>query len=328
MTRIVVTRRPPGSAVERLEDAGTVWTWPEDRAMPRDRLLEETHEADGLLCMLTDSIDAEVLDAAPRLRTISTMAVGTDNIDLAGCTRKGIAVGHTPDVLTEATADMAFALLLTAARRVVEGADYVKAGRWQRWEPTLLLGAQVHATTLGIIGLGRIGTAVAKRAVGFEMQIRYSSRSRRLETETALGVEHRTLEALLEEADHVLVACPLATETHHLIGMNAFRRMKPTATLTNIARGAIVDPRALEWALRTGEIAAAALDVTDPEPIPPDDPLLTLSNCVVVPHLGSATVATRVAMADLAAENLIAGLRGDPMPACANPEVYRPQQRR
>ena len=314
--------------MERLENAGTVWTWPEDRALPRERLLAEVREADGLLCMLTDSIDTEVLDVAPRLRAISTMAVGTDNIDLAACTQRGIAVGHTPDVLTEATADMAFALLLTAARRVVEGADYVKAGKWRRWEPALLLGAQVHATTLGIIGLGRIGTAVARRAVGFEMRVRYNSRNRHPEAEAALGVGHRTLQALLEEADHVLVACPLTAETHHLIGMDAFRRMKPTATLTNIARGAIVDPRALEWALRTGEIAAAALDVTDPEPIPPDDPLLTLTNCVIVPHLGSATVATRIAMADLATENLIAGLRGDPMPACANPEVYRQQERR
>jgi len=323
MDRIVVTRTPPGSAVERLAELGTVWVWPEDRAMPRERLLEEVRGANGLFCMLTDPIDAELLDAAPRLRVISTMAAGTDNIDLAACTRRRIPVGHTPDVLTEATADMAFALLLAAARRIVEGADYVKQGRWEIWEPDLLLGAQVHDTTLGIIGLGRIGTAVARRAKGFGMRILYAGRNRR---DVAFG--YRSIAALLEESDHVLVACPLTAETHHLIDRDALRHMKATATLTNIARGPIVDPQALEWALRTGEIAAAALDVTDPEPIGDSDPLLDLPNCLVVPHLGSATASTRTAMADLTADNLLAGLRGEPMSSCANPEVYRQQQQR
>ncbi len=315
---IVVTRMPPGSAVERLGQIGDVWTWPEDRAIPRDRLLEAVETATGLFCMLTDSIDEELLSAAPKLRAISTMAVGTDNIDLPACTNRGIPVGHTPDVLTEATADMAFALLLAAARRIGEGARYVQEGSWRRWEPSLLLGRQVHDTTLGIIGLGRIGTAVARRAEGFGMRVLYHGRTPR----DGVRWEYRDLDELLGESDHVLISCPLTPETYHLIGDDEFSRMKPTATLTNIARGPIVDQQALQRALLEGEIAAAALDVTDPEPIDPDDPLLSLPNCLVMPHLGSATVATRTAMAELAADNLIAGLRGSPMPACANPEVY------
>jgi glyoxylate reductase len=323
VSRIVVTRVPPGDVIGILQREGIVWLWPEDRPIPRDVLEREVANAEGLYAMLTDRIDEPLLDVAPRLRTISTMAVGTDNIDLDACSARGITVGHTPDVLTEATADMAFALLLAAARRVREGAEYVQAGRWQLWEPDLLLGVDVHGATLGIVGLGRIGSAVARRARGFDMTVLYAGRRRRPELEEQLGVTHREFPDLLREADHVVVSCPLTDQTRRLFDRDAFRLMKPTATLTNIARGPIVDPQALEWALRTGEIAAAALDVTDPEPIPPDDPLLTLPSCLVVPHLGSATTRTRRAMALLAARNLVAGLRGDPLPASANADHLR-----
>jgi glyoxylate reductase len=322
MNRIVVTRSVPTAAIRLLDDAGTVWVWPEDRPIPRETLLREVADANGLYSMLTDEVDQELINMAPALRAVSTMAVGTDNIDLEACTAAGIPVGHTPDVLTETTADMAFTLLLAAARRIREGIDYVADGHWRLWEPNLLLGTEVHGTTLGIVGLGRIGSAIGRRALGFGMRIIYTGRRRRADLED-LGVSFRTFEELLGESDHIVVSCPLTPETHHLFDHNAFRLMKPVATLTNIARGPIIDPRALEWALRTGEIAAAALDVTEPEPIPPDDPLLDLPNCLIVPHLGSATTRTREAMAVLASRNLVAGLRGEPLPACANPDVYR-----
>lgn len=320
---IVVTRRPPGRALGMLEDAADVWLWDEDSTVPRDILLERVPAADALYCMLTDRIDEALLDAAPRLRAISTMAVGTDNIDLEACSARRIPVGHTPDVLTETTADTAMALLLATARRIIEGVDYVRAGKWQRWEPNLLLGHDVHGTTLGIIGLGRIGRAVARRALGFGMRIVYHNRRRHPGAEEQLGARYLSLHDLLAESDHVVVATPLTAATHHLIGTEALALMKPTATLVNIARGPIVDPKALYYALREGVLGAAGLDVTDPEPIPPYDPLLDLPNCVIIPHLGSSSFETRAAMAELAADNLLAGLRGDPMPACANPGFGR-----
>ena len=320
--RIVVTRVPPGQVLDRLAGYGELWVWQENRAIPREVLLREIAAADGLYCMLTDSIDATLLAAAPRLRVVSTMAVGVDNIDLAACTARGIPVGHTPDVLTETTADTAFALLLAAARRVVEGVDHVRAGRWGPWDPALFLGADVHGATLGIVGLGRIGKAVARRARGFGMKILYHGRTRNVSAERDLGVSFAFLPDLLAEADHVVLQVPLTPETHHLINAAALALMKPTATLVNAARGGLIDPAALFAALRDGGIAAAGLDVTEPEPILPDDPLLGLPNCVILPHLGSASRRTRVAMAELAAANLSAGLRGEVLPAVANPEVY------
>ncbi len=321
--RVVVTRRPPGEALARLGESCDVWLWEEDRAIPAEVLHEEAATAVGLYTMLTDPIGNDLLENAPQLGVISQMAVGVDNIDLEACTNRGIPVGHTPGVLTETTADTAMGLLLAAVRRLVEGVDYVRAGSWRRWEPDLLLGADLHDTTLGIVGLGRIGQAVARRAVGFGMRLLYTGPHRKPEAEVELGAAYRSLEDLLAESDHVMITAALSAHTHHLIDAGALRRMKPSATLVNVARGPIIDSAALYEALRDGVIARAALDVTDPEPIDTSDPLLTLPNCVITPHISSASERTRAAMADLAATNLIEALASRPMPHCANPDVYR-----
>lgn len=320
---IVMTYQAPGRARTMLEAAGDVWEWDGGLPFPRKLLLEKATSAHGLFTMLTDDIDGELLAVARNLRVVSNMAVGVDNVDLEACTTAGIPVGHTPDVLTGTTADTAFALMLMAARRLVEGVDYVRAGRWQSWDPGLLMGRDVYGSTLGLVGFGRIGQAIAQRAVGFDMEILYAARRRNEAAERTANARFVPLEALLAAADHVIVAVPLTPETHHLIDAAAMRRMKPTATLVNISRGDTVDPDALYRALREGEIGAVGLDVTSPEPIPGDSPLLTLENCVIIPHLGSASLRTREQMAELAAQNLLAGLAGNRLPACVNPEVYR-----
>lgn len=290
--------------------------------MPRAELLAGVAEAEGLYCMLTDQIDRELLAAAPRLRVVSNMAVGVDNIDLVACTERGIPVGHTPGVLTEATADLAFGLLIAAARRLGEGYDHVRAGEWGEWEPDLLLGSDVHGSTVGIIGMGRIGAAVARRASGFGMKVVYTGPSRKEAVEAELGAVRRDLSGLLAESDHVVITAALNASTYQLINKRTLRLMKPTASLMNVARGPLVDTDALVVALRSGALGAAGLDVTDPEPIPADHPLVHLPNCIITPHLGSASAATRAAMGDLAARNLLLGLDGKPMEACANPSVY------
>ena len=318
MARIVVTRRTMETAQALLEYEGDVWVWPEDRPITRDALLAEAATADALYTMLTDRIDDELLAAAPSLRVVSQMAVGVDNIDVAACTARGIPVGHTPDVLTETTADTAFGLLLMAARRLSEGIDLVRADAWGPWEPELLLGQDVSGSTIGIIGFGRIGQAIARRARGFDMDILVVNRSSRPDDVAAVDAEQVGLDRLLAESDHVVVAVALTPDTHHLIDEAALRAMQPHATLVNLSRGQTVDQVALHRALREGWIGAAGLDVTDPEPMRGDDPLLTLPNCTVLPHLGSASRQTRVKMAEMAARNLIAGLRGLPMEACVN----------
>ncbi len=323
----LLTRAIPGPGIELLQQKCDLIIWDKDSVASRDWLLEHIAHADGILCLLTDSIDTVVLDAGKSLRVVSTMAVGYDNIHVTECTRRGIPVRHTPGVLTETTADFAFALLMTAARRIVEGDSYVKQGHWQSWSPTVLLGHDLHGGTLGIVGLGRIGQAVAKRAQGFGMRIlacRSPSQSHG-KNENGPGIEHVDFSTLLAESDFVSLHVPLTKETRHLVGHAELRSMKHTAMLINTARGPVVDSQALYHALSHGEIAYAALDVTDPEPLPSDDPLLSLSNCVIVPHIASASIATRGKMAVVAVENLFAGLAGARLPYCANPEVYQPQ---
>ena len=307
-----------------LAEIGFVDLWPGDDPMPREELLTAAQSAHAIYSMLTDRIDEELLDRAPDLSIVSNMAVGYDNIDVAACSRRGIAVGHTPDVLTDTVADTAFGLLIAAARRFGEGVSHVRSGKWRRWEPELLWGQEVHGSTLGIVGFGRIGRAVAKRARGFDMRVIVTSR-RRSSYADDLGVIQVDFQELLGRADHVVVAVPLTEETTHMFDAAAFRTMKRTATLVNVSRGAIVDSAALHDALASGAIGAAGLDVTDPEPLPADHPLLQLPNCYVIPHLGSSTARTRAAMADLAARNVVAGLQGQPLPASVNPEI-RPRR--
>jgi glyoxylate reductase len=309
--RVLVTRRLPGAAPERLSAEHEVEIWPESLPPPPDELRRRVADADGLLCMLTDTIDEALLDSAPRLRAISNYAVGVDNVDLAAATARGIPVGHTPDVLTESTADLALALMLAAGRRVVEGDAFVRRGEWRTWDPRLLLGRDLHGAAIGIVGFGRIGRAVARRLEGFGCEVLHTSRSG--------GVG---LAELLERADYVTLHTPLTPETRGLIGDAALARMKPTAYLVNTARGPIVDAAALARALHAGAIAGAALDVTDPEPLPGDHPLLEAPNLIVLPHVASATHATRERMSEMAVDNLLAGLAGRRMPHCANPEVY------
>ena len=285
--------------------------WPSRLPPSSSELRKHLGEAEAILCLLTDTIDADLLRENPQLRVVSNYAVGVDNVDVAVATDRGIPVGHTPEVLTESTADFTLALMLAVARRVAEGAAAVRGGDWLAWEPDLLLGRDLHGTTLGIVGFGRIGHAVARRAEGFGMRVIHTSRS-----------GGTPLEELLETADFVSIHAPLTPETERLIDAGALDRMKPTAYLVNTARGEIVDPQALERALREGEIAGAALDVTDPEPLPSGHPLLDAPNLLVVPHIASATYRAREAMADIAVDNVLAGLRGEPMPRCANPEVY------
>jgi glyoxylate reductase len=301
MARCVVTRRLPGTALDRLAEDHEVEVWPGDMP-PRRRELEGlVRDAEGLLCMLTDRIDAGLVDAAPRLRAIANYAVGSDNIDLSAATARGIQVGVTPDVLTDATADLAFALILAAARRLVDGHEDVRAGRWRTWDPRGWLGRDVHGATLAVVGPGRIGRAVARRAEGFDMRVLSAGRD-------------DDLHAVLAQADVVSLHAPLTEQTRHLIDAAALAAMKPTAILVNTARGGLVDQRALKAALDAGALGAAALDVTDPEPLPPDDPLLAAPRLIVVPHIGSATHRTRERMADLAVDNLLAALGGRRMP--------------
>jgi glyoxylate reductase len=307
MARVFVTRRLPGDALERLAAEHDVEVW-QGRLQPSHaKLVERAGEAEGLLCLLTDRVDQSVLGECHKLRAISNYATGVDNIDVEAATARGIPVGFTPDVLTEATADATFALLLAAARRVVEGDAVVRAGRWLTWEPDLLLGQGVHGKTLGIVGMGRIGRAVAARASGFGMEVLEHSRSS--------GVP---LDELLERSDFVTLHARLTDETRGLIGEAELRKMKPTAILVNTARGAMVDTGALTRALAGGWIAGAALDVADPEPVPKGHPLLEAPNLIITPHVASASIEARRAMADLAVDNLLAGLAGKPMPKSVN----------
>jgi glyoxylate reductase len=300
MARVAVTRQLPFPALERLAAVHDVVTWPGALPPTPAELADLAAGAEGLLCLLTDRVDTALLDAVPSLRAVAVYAVGTDNVDVEATAARGVAVGNTPGVLTEATADLAFALLLAAARRLPEAQAAVREGAWRTWEPAGWMGLELHGATLGIVGAGRIGQAVARRAAGFGMEV----------------LTHRPtpLAELLERSDVVSLHVPLTEATRGLIGVAALQRMKPGAILVNTARGGIVDQEALAAALHAGTIGAAALDVTDPEPLPADHPLLRAPNLVVVPHVGSATGATRSRMADMAVDNLLAALRGEAMP--------------
>lgn len=320
MAVVYVTRQVAESALNLLREVAEVRLWTEDYPIPRETLLREIADADGVFTLLTERVNDAFLDAAPKVKVVSNMAVGFDNVDVPACTRRKIPVGNTPGVLTEASADLAFGLLLAAARRISEGERFVRAGKWQTWSPNLMLGRDVYGATLGIIGLGRIGQAVARRAHGFGMRLLYHGGS--TDAAHTLDAEQRSLDDLLRESDFVSLHMPLKPDTYHMIGARQLALMKPTAILVNTSRGGTVDPMALYDALKSGQIAAAALDVTEPEPIPADHPLLTLENCLIVPHIASASVATREQMALIAARNLIAGLRGERLLHCVNPEVY------
>ncbi len=319
---VFATRELPGAAWERVREKAELAIWPGPGAPPAEVLRREAARAAGLVVLLTDRVDAALIAAAPALRVVSSCSVGVDHVDLAAATARGIPVGNTPGVLTETTADLAFALLLAAARRIAEADRFVRAGEWtaeRAWDPALLLGRDVAGATLGLVGFGAIGAAVARRAHGFGMRVLAWSRSGR----SAPGVEVvRELPELLGQSDFVSVHVARAPETLGLVGPRELAQMKPGAILVNTARGGIVDESALVAALASGRLAAAALDVFEREPLPPESPLLRAPNLVLAPHIGSASRATRARMAELCVANLLAGLGGERLPHCANPAVY------
>ena len=321
--RVFVTRQIMSDALDLIGQAADMEVWPEEEPPSPQTLREKSAAADGILTNIMDRVDVQLLDAAPGLKVISQLAVGLDNVDVAEATRRGIPVGNTPGVLAKATADVAFALLMSAARRISESERWVRDGQWTlAFHPLRWLGTDIHDKTLGIIGMGQIGLEMARRGRGFDMRILYHSRTRRPDLEAQHGLVYTDLPTLLAESDFVSLHVPLTPETRHYIGEAELRQMKPTAILVNAARGPVVDSRALYTALKEGWIYAAGLDVTDPEPLPVDDPLLALENVVIAPHVGSASLDSRGAMCMLAARNLVAGLQGKPLERCANPQVY------
>ena len=322
LPKAYVTRRIQDTGLHLLKGHVDFQVWEERRPVDRAVLYDKAASVDGLLTTLTDKIDEELLDACPRLKVVSNYAVGFDNIDVAAATRRGILVTNTPDVLTDATADVAFTLLLSAARRVVEASRFLREGEWKTWHPDLLLGRDVSGATLGIVGMGKIGEAVAMRAKGFSMDILYTNRSPRQAAEEEFQALRVSLDELLEKSDFVTLHCPLNDETRGMIGESQFRKMKKTAILINTSRGPVVDQRALFRACSEGWIWGAGLDVFEKEPIPTDDPLLTLPNVTTLPHLGSATIKAREGMARKAAENLVSALEGRRPPDLVNPEAF------
>jgi glyoxylate reductase len=319
---VFVTRQLPGEALGRLGKHVELQVWEDELPPPREALLERVQNVDGLITLLTDKVDAALLAAAPSLRAVSNVAVGYDNIDVPACSARRIPVGNTPGVLTETTADFAFAMLMGLARRVAEADAYVRAGRWRTWSPTLLLGADIHGATLGLVGLGQIGAAVARRARGFGMRVLYVNRRPHPELETELGLRRVDKATLLAESDFLSLHVPLTPETRHWVGRAELAAMKPGAMLINTARGPVVDQAALAEALAQGKLGGAALDVTDPEPLPLDSPLLKLPNVLLAPHIASASHATRGLMASMAVDNLLAALEGRRPPNCVNPELF------
>jgi glyoxylate reductase len=319
---VIVTHTLPEGWLASLEGRCRMVVGPVDATSISPELEAHLPEAEGLYTLLTIPVRQDLLAQAPNLRVVSNMAVGVDNIDVAACTRRKIPVGNTPGVLTEGTADLAFSLLLAVARRLFESNLDARQGRWKTWSPTGWLGADLSGANLGIVGMGKIGHAVARRAGAFGMRILYYDQTRRGEIERDLGAAYRPMDDLLRQSDFVTVHTPLTTDTRHLINSKTLRLMKPGAILINTSRGGVVDTFALIQALKEGWIAGAALDVTDPEPLPPEHELYRLPNCLVTPHIGSATWNTRRGMAELACVNLLAGLQNLRLPNCVNPEVY------
>jgi glyoxylate reductase len=321
--KVFVTRMIPETGLELIRKFCELDLWPDDLPPVRAELLKHIRGVDGLLCLLTDRVDGELMEAAgEQLKVISNHAVGFDNIDVPAATARGIPVGNTPDVLTDATADFAFALLMAVARRIPEAERYVHAGNWKTWGPKLLLGVDIQGATLGLVGFGRIGQAMARRASGFNMRVIYFDPK---EVKSSLDIKAQRIDfqTLLEESDFISIHTPLTLDTHHLIDAEALSKMKPNAVLINTARGPVVDPDALYEALIAKRIFGAGLDVTEPEPIPMDSPLLKLDNLLIVPHIASASQSSRDQMSWLAAQNLIAGLKGERLPNCVNPQVYK-----
>jgi glyoxylate reductase len=329
--RVFVTRRILENGLSLLKEFCEVDYWPGEMPPNRAELLLHVRDQNGILCLLTDRIDPEIMDAAGQgMKVISNCAVGVDNVDVVAATERSIPVGNTPGVLTEATADFTFALLLAAARRVVESERQVHAGGWKTWSLDYMLGADFAGATLGLVGFGRIGQAVARRAYGFGMKIIYDDTQPYVQSITETNdfkdlIKDATqvdFDTLLHKSDFISLHTPLTEKTRGMINSSAFSKMKTSAVLVNTSRGAVIDQEALFRALKSHRIFAAALDVTDPEPLPIDSPLLSLQNCLIVPHIASASWMTRQEMSRMAAENLIAGLKGEHLPNCVNPEVY------
>ncbi|MFM8274646.1 MAG: 2-hydroxyacid dehydrogenase [Gemmata sp.] len=320
--KVFVARRIPDEGLSAIRAACDVDVWPDRLPPPPDELRRRVADCDGLVSLLTDKVDAALLDAAPRLKVVSNFAVGFNNVDVPACTARGVCVGNTPGVLTAATADIAVTLLLAAARRLGESATDAREGRWLTWEPLGWLGADLVGRTLGIVGMGRIGFATAQRLRGgWGMNVLYTARGPKDAADRELGATRVELDELLARSDFVSVHADLNPTTKGLFGAAQFANMKRSAVFVNTSRGPLVDQVALAQALRSGTVAAAGLDVTDPEPLPPDHELFKLPNCVIAPHIASATVDTRDAMARLCAGNLLAGVKGAPLPHWVNPDV-------
>ena len=322
--QVFVSRQMHSDSLDLIGEAADIEVWPDDAPPTAGQLREKLADVDGALINIMDRIDVQLLDAAPRLKVISQLAAGLDNIDVPECTRRGVLVGSTPGILSKATADHGFALLLAAARRVVETDRWVRGNNWElAFHPLYWLGSEVNEATLGIIGLGQIGTEMARRGLGFDMRVIYNCRNPKPELEDRYGFTYADLDTLLESSDFISLHVPLTPETRHLIGEPELRKMKSGAILINLSRGPVVDTDALYRALQERWIAGAGLDVVDPEPIPDDHPLLALDNLTITPHIGSASSVSRRRMGLMAARNLIAGLEGEPLDHCVNPEVYK-----
>lgn len=320
--RVYVTRELPERGLHIIKERFDTEIWPEYAPPPKEIIVEKAAKVDALATLLSDKIDAEVFDAAPNLGIVSQLAVGFDNIDVKEATKRGIYVTNTPGVLTETTADFAWALLMAAARRVVEADRYVRAGKWKvGWHPAMLQGRDVYGATLGIVGLGRIGSSIAKRARGFDMKVLYHDVIRRQDLEKELKIEYAEIDTLLQKADFVTINVPLLKATYHLIDEKKLRLMKKTAILINNARGPVIDEKALYKALKEGWIASAGLDVFEQEPTPQSNPLLTLENVIVAPHISSASFETRSRMSEMVAENLVAFFESRVPPNLVNKDV-------